>query len=182
MREFYEAIDRYEGYRAEAFGFSGAALDRKIFRDKAFGSLAGTGLWIGPIDAAAIENWRENRLEPIFPWDTLYDDFRPYIDRFEVAIWANGRICGMAIGRPSKGPNNVTIHFGERWMSDNNPIGGLFTPIVTEVANAYALVLGKEWVKIKDPVPGAIPAYVREGFAEGAMIGRTRYLERRVII
>jgi hypothetical protein len=67
-------------------------------------------------------------------------------------------------------------------MSDKNPIGGLFTPIVTEVANAYALVLGKEWVKIKNPVPGAISAYVRQGFTESAPIRGARYLERRVRI
>jgi hypothetical protein len=115
-----------------------------------------------------------------YPWDSLWRDFRPYIDRFEVAIWANGQVCGLALGRPSRGNQNVTIHFVERDMGANNPFGGLVIPVVADVANFYAKALGKELVKVKDPVFGAIPAYLKVGFVPAARIGRTEYLERKV--
>ena len=69
----------------------------------------------------------------------------------------------------------MTIHFVERWMDDKNPLAGFIIPIVTDVADAYAFVLGKEWVKAKNPVAGAVSSYERVGFAKGENLGQAQY-------
>ncbi|MGB5085628.1 MAG: hypothetical protein WBO09_13725, partial [Methylocystis silviterrae] len=92
----------------------------------------------------------------------------------------NGRVCGMAYGRPSRKLTNLTLHFAERWMNDSNPLKGFVAPIIADVANAYAVILGAEFLRIKDPVEGAIPTYLSLGFEHAGPIGRIRYMERRV--
>lgn len=182
MRSFYDAIAKYEEFRSQAYQFAEAALKRAIRSNPAYSSLAGTAIQFAPISDAAIRCWRDDATNPIYPWDELKSDFCPYINRFELAIWGNGRVCGMAYGRPSKGASNLTIHFAERWMSDSNPLKGFIAPIIADVANAYAIILEKRFVRIKDPVDDAIPAYLSLGFVHAEPIGRVRYMERRVTI
>jgi len=86
----------------------------------------------------------------------------------------------MAFGRPSRERTNLTIHFVERWMSDSNPLKGFVAPIVADVANAYAGLLDAKFLRIKDPVEGAIPAYLSLGFEHTEPIKTVRYMERRV--
>jgi hypothetical protein len=180
VQSFFDAIVRYEEFRAAAYQFSESALKAEIKRNSAYASLTGVAIQFAPISDAAIRCWRDDATNPIYPWDDLKSQFRPYIKRFEVAIWGNGRVCGMAIGRPSREHTNLTIHFAERWMSDSNPIKGFVAPIVADVANAYAIALGAQFLRIKDPVEGAIPAYLSLGFEHAEPIGRIRYMERRV--
>ncbi|NUJ81985.1 hypothetical protein HUN39_18530 [Methylocystis sp. FS] len=180
MKDFYEAIVRYEEYRSAAYQFSEEALKRNIRVNPAYISLTGIAIQLAPISDAAIRCWRDDANDPIYPWDELKSQFRPYINRFELAIWGNGRVCGMAYGRPSKGPSNLTIHFAERWMSDSNPLKGFIAPTIADVANAYAIILEKRFLRIKDPVEDAIPAYLSLGFHHAEPIGRVSYMERRV--
>lgn len=180
MSSFFEKIDEYEGIREATFLVSQTALKRRIQNDISLSRIANVSIRLGPLDEAAIQNWHGTwAKQSKFPWDRLWSDFRPYIDRFEVAIWADGQVCGLALGRPSGGNQNVTIHFIERNMGANNPFGGLVIRTVVDVATFYARALGKEWVKIKDPVPGAIRAYLEVGFVQAAKIGRIEYLERK---
>lgn len=180
MREFYEAIVKYEEYRALAYQFSEGALKRNIRNNPAYAGLSGTAIQFAQISDAAIRCWRDDATDPIYPWDELKCQFRPYIKRFELAIWGNGRVCGMAFGRPSREHTNLTIHFAERWMSDSNPLKGFIAPIIADVANAYAVLLDATFLRIKDPVEGAIPAYLSLGFEHAEPIGKVRYMERRV--
>jgi hypothetical protein len=52
--------------------------------------------------------------------------------------------------------------------------------MVTDAAEAFAKALGKQRVKLKDPLEGAIPAYEALGFSLAESIKRTRYYARSV--
>lgn len=127
------------------------------------------------IDDAAIAaavNWR-------FPWRRIVGQTRPYFRRFELALWHNGNLYGLAIGRASKGPDNVTVHFLERAPGDN-PFAGYFIRIAMDAADNYAKLLGRQRVKLKNPVPGAIPAYERVGFLVAEIYKGNTYWARYV--
>lgn len=130
-----------------------------------------TGLDLREIDDEALElsqGWG-------FPWRKIVGQFRPYDRRFEVAVWCGRELCGLAVGRASKGKRNVTIHFIER-SADQNPFAGAITLIVTECAYRYAQILGSEWLIAKNPVPEMVPTYERLFFAlAGNRKGSTYY-------
>src|SRR3954447_8218456 len=63
----------------------------------------------------------------------------------------------------STGPDNVTVHFVERYLGQN-PLAGHMAAIVTDAAINYAAILEKVRVKLKDSTPEAIPSYRRLGF------------------
>lgn len=69
------------------------------------------------IEAGAIEyslleqtlNWRNRRYE--WDWFELKRKFRNIPARFELAISVNGELCGLAIGKPSRGRRHVSFYF-----------------------------------------------------------------------
>jgi hypothetical protein len=96
-----------------------------------------------------------------------------------VAIWADGHLCGMAAGMASCGTDNVTLKFVERLFGDN-PLRGLIVPIALEVAEAYAVALGKRRLQLRNPLPGALPWYAEQGFSLDQGIGGATYMARKV--
>jgi hypothetical protein len=118
--------------------------------------------------------------DPEFNWRVIDTHFkRNDTDRFEVAIWSGEQLCGVASGRASNGPDNVTIHFVERLMQDN-PLRGRIALLATETADRYAKILQKQRVKLKDPFPDAIVVYQRLRFVLAEPIGQTTYYAREV--
>ncbi|SRR6266446_3454656 len=91
-----------------------------------------------------------------FPWLKIMGQTRPYFRRFEVALWCKGNLYGLAVGRSSRGQDNVTIHFLER-ASGNNPFASYFAQIALDAADRYAKLISRQRVKIKNPALGVIP-------------------------
>jgi hypothetical protein len=138
------------------------------------------GLRFTGIDAAVLQDLDISRSSWQFDWNSIAIHFwRNDPDRFELAIWKEGRLCGLGIGRPSAGPDNVTIHFVER-RSDHTVLKGWIAQMVTDTAEAYGKILGKQRLKIKDPLPGAIPHYEDLRFSLAESIGRTTYYAREI--
>lgn len=127
------------------------------------------------IDDAAIraaEGWE-------FPWKRIVGQIRPLYRRFEVALWHGGNLRGLAVGRASRGPDNVTVHFLERAPSDN-PFAGYFAQIALDAADNYAKLLVRQRVKLKNPVEGAIPTYQALNFSIAEPIKGNIYYARQV--
>jgi hypothetical protein len=61
--------------------------------------------------------------------------------RFEVAIWNGETLLALAVGKPSRGDDNVTLHFLERLVG-NNPVASYVALIVADMAENYAKLLG----------------------------------------
>lgn len=84
--------------------------------------------------------------------------------RFEVAIWHDERLCGLALGKPSKGTSHNAIYLMEG-SPIKHPLNALITRIVIEVGTAYAMALGKEYLRLVDPLEKMIKVYTkRYGF------------------
>jgi hypothetical protein len=172
---YYEAKAKYEGYREVVL-----ALTLEDFRSSEAGCAKDPSLMLTGIDAATVANWKEHWGKVWFPWDALLRDYRSDVDRFEVAIWLGQKVMGMSYGRVSRGPENVTIQFLERF-GDETPLKGWVALIVADCADKYAKLLGKQWVKVKDPVPGAIPVYETLGFTLAETLKGRTYYARQVM-
>ena len=148
-------------------------------------AVAAANISLTEISEVALRQWSERwTAHPCphggnFDWPRLRAEFRPYINRFEVAVWAFGTLCGMALGRPSSGRDNLTLHFLERYWGEN-PLAGSVASIVFDAADNYARVLGRQWLKIKNPFSGAIPRYERLGFSVAQGIGQHTYYAREI--
>jgi hypothetical protein len=130
---------------------------------------------IGEEELAAWQAWPS----PVFDWREVVADFRPYLDRFELAIWSGDMLAALIIGRPSKGNDNLTLHFLERSWA-NNPLAGWVALIATDAADNYARVLEKQHLVLKNPIPEAIPKYESLGFVVANSINRNTYYRREV--
>jgi hypothetical protein len=168
-----DAKVRYEIRREIA---RAATLDR--FRDMAFAGEAPieaiecdfTSITNAALDEA--EGWR-------FPWRRIVGQNRPYLRRFELAVWHGGQLYALCVGRASRGNNNVTIHFLERF-SGKNPFKGWVGQVTADAADTYAKLIERQWVKLKNPLEGAIPLYRDLGFTLAEPYRGSTYYERRV--
>jgi hypothetical protein len=168
------AIDpwlRYEAFRDEA-------------RERVQASLnVGVRFQLTGVDELALEVWRRDwrvKGPKSFDWDDVKTVLGNQNDCFEVAIWCGDKLCGLAMGRCSGGPDNVTIHFIER-LWEGNPLARKVAEIVLNVAYEYARIMQKRWVKLKDPIPEAIALYASLGFRLVEPKGRTIFCVRQVV-
>lgn len=115
-----------------------------------------------------------------FPWKRIMGQTRPYFRRFEAALWCGGNLYGLVAGRASRGPDNITVHFLERASSDN-PFAGYFARIAFDAADNYAKLIGRQRVKLKNPVAGVIPTYQAMNFSIAETIKGNIYYARQVM-
>lgn len=137
------------------------------------------------IDQLAISAWNQawqqaTPARPLFPWTAIIRRERTHLQRFEVAVWHKTRVCALCVGKPSRGPDNLTLRFLERVAGPQNPLKGLILFPIFEAANYYARILQKNHVKLKDPLPAAISKYQSFGFTFERKLGRAIYYARRV--
>lgn len=108
----WEADLRYQEYRAECYAQTLENIAILVGAERARGVIR--NISIGQVhDYDGIEaqsSWDDC----IFDWPDLIYQFKPYINRFEVSLRVGGKLCALALGRPSNGRDNVTIHFLER--------------------------------------------------------------------
>jgi hypothetical protein len=172
----WEAEIKYQEYR----GVARAAALRFVQSMPVWNSAEeSASVRLSEIDAPCLEIWRRSWRHKEFDWEENAAHFQREVDRFEVAIWSGQELCGLAIGRVSRGPDNVTIHFLER-RSGDTPLTGRIALLATETADHYAKILNKQRVKLKDPLPGAVVTYQRLNFVLVETIGKTTYYARQV--
>ncbi|WP_029002586.1 hypothetical protein [Azorhizobium doebereinerae] len=159
---------KYEAYRSASRDF---ACEKIATR---FPELAGNVVFAGISDLAVgkAEGFQ-------FPWRKLVGQNRPYLRRFELAVWYRDNLAALAIGRASRGPDNVTIHFVER-SGGANPLAGWVALFAVEAADSYAKVIGRQRVKLKAPLAGVLPRYQAMGFRLAETINGATYYDRRV--
>ena len=183
LSPYLAAHERYDGYRDEA---------RAAVRERAFRWLLGAGrdvqdLRLTDIDDAALAFWEwfwrpchpGVHYDGDFPWDAIVDQIRTTPRRLELAIWADGTLCGLCAGMASKNASHVAIRFLERFHGDN-PVRGFVMPIAVAYAEAYAIVLGRRELKIRNPTEGATPSYEELGFRLVTPRKCRHYLAREV--
>lgn len=132
------------------------------------------GLTLSSINAEALDyahkEWRkyyspETHLGFVHGWKDIYWKFCQNPSHFDLAIWQDigneSVLQGLAIGKPSRGKNYLTIHWVERSFAPTYINVGILLPILT-CAETYAILLGCDKVLIKDAVDSE--KYARYGY------------------
>lgn len=158
-----DAEERYGGYRD--------AVYHHIFDNWApVVQSLGVDLRLFPIDEGALqqveETWHATQVpdRPApFKWRDIFRFEERTPRRFEMAIWNGSLLCGLTIGRASRSrygdDSNVTITFLQAAPGPINKLKGYIAPSALDAASAYATILGRPVVFIKDPLPEVRPYY-----------------------
>lgn len=99
-----------------------------------------------------------------FDWREAFSILRHKAERFDAAIWCNGLLCGLAIGKPSRGKRHVTVYLLEGARHTTNPLKGRVLAIILTLADEYAKALNAGHVRLMNPVPGMIQTYQALGY------------------
>jgi len=158
-----EAHKRYQGYRDAAFHLTWECMSQRV---------DGADLRVLPIDANALAFWDQIvrhfgavHSDGGFPWPDIYQQIRTTPRRFDIAIWAGPILCGMAAGKASRGNENVTIRWMERFELPVTPLRGRVALTVLTAADHFAKIISRQYVMIKNPLPQACPLYESWGFS-----------------
>ncbi len=164
--------DRRGLKRAHASTRSAAEAKYRTLRDLAYQAakpdLAAVGIHVelGSIDAAALARaaqWTDRRVA--WPWHTLAAEWRRnHPNRFEVAIWQNGVLCGLALGRPAPVAPHMSLYYVEAGSDPANPLRRRITRVVLATLLRYAVFLGKTELRLIDPLPPLVPFYCSPSF------------------
>jgi hypothetical protein len=127
---------------------------------------AGIRAELRSIDAAALARaaqWTDRRVG--WPWHTLAAGWRRnHPNRFEVAIWQNGLLCGLALGRPAPAAPHMSLYYVEADPDPANPLRRRVTRVAVATLLQYAVLLGKTELRLTDPLPPLVPFYCSSTF------------------
>jgi hypothetical protein len=161
---FYrEANQRYAELRELAYHW---ALERATAR-----RIATSATRITSIEPPAIqafqETWSTQRHwtgEGGWPWDLIARPFQKKPRAFHAALWEGEELCGLAVGKVSRGKERITLRFMQSSPSPTHPLRGRVTLLMFEAATAYGQALGCRHLLLRNPLMGALPIYLRFGF------------------
>lgn len=132
-----------------------------------------------PIDAPALQAHRAWPRSPHrianFNWPREAGRAQRSPSRFELAVSVGETLCGLALGRPSRGDDNVTLWLMEANPGDH-PLKRLVTPIVILCADRYVKVVGKRRLLLESPSPEAQPLFEALGFLLAGTRGSVTYI------
>lgn len=169
MTSLQEAEDRYAGFRD-------AAYDLNLLRWRSSTTSLGVQLRLAPIDDVALDDveqtWalhtQTHRPGP-FPWRAAFQQLRMTPKRFDMAIWNGRQLCGLVLGKASRGKGDknskVTLRFLQAAPAPINPLKGFVAQIAFDAAEDYAFLIGRPRIFLKNPLPQVIPHYRTLGFA-----------------
>ena len=159
---FVFAHERYSAARSAAFAL---ALD-KARTDGVVRNL----VTMTPITARAVAayqaQWRVGHWtgQGGWAWDQLARRFARKPRSFHAALWSGSTLCGLCVGRVSRGRQNLTLHYMESAPNPHHPLRGLVTRLMFEAAVRYGLGAGCRALLLRDPLPGVTKWYEAFGF------------------
>lgn len=160
----------FQTLRLEARSYVVDAFNRRM-RNQA-DRIAWAGLSLASIDAAAIEyarvEWPKyydgNTANPLpVSWEHLLFSYSQSPAHFNIAVWqtvdGTNILRGLAVGRPSRAHNHLSINWLESSHVQPPFRGGVLLPILAS-AEMYAKLLGCSRVLVKNAVdPAAFAPY-----------------------
>jgi hypothetical protein len=115
-----------------------------------------------------------------WPWTLLAHRFTRKPRSFHAALWSGPRLCGLCVGRVSKGRKHLTLHYMESAPDPHHPLRGFVTPLMFGAAWNYGIAMGVERLLLREPLPGVIERYHRFGFSVAQSMQRSVYFERKL--
>lgn len=122
------------------------------------------GLRLEAIDREALReaaSWSGRRY-PHWNWATFVRD-RGH-SRFELSIWIDTRLCGLAVG--SRGPGRLEIDYVEGEPARDGPLRGHVAEIAIACAELHAAAIDVSEVRIVRPVPALLAWYAKRGYRD----------------
>ena len=103
-------------------------------------------------------------------WNVLARRFTRKPRSFHAALWSGSRLCGLCVGRLSKGRKHLTLHYMESAPDPAHPLRGVVTLLMFEAARNYGTAMGADKLLLREPLPGVVARYENFGFrlAQGA--------------
>jgi hypothetical protein len=176
---YQEAQQQYGRLRKTAYD---RAVERAIAR-----GLATAATRITSISPTAIEvylqSWVGQRHwtgDGGWPWDLIARPFLKKPRAFHAALWEAEELCGLAVGNVSRGRDRITLRFMQSSPSPTHPLRGRVTLLMFEAAIAYGEALGCRHLLLRNPLPGALPIYLRFGFEFAETRKGIVYLSRKL--
>ncbi len=84
-------------------------------------------------------------------WREVRDNYRRnHIARIELAIWYNDQLCGLMIGKASKGRLVFKLNYIQG-VGQEHPLKGQIVPIASRCAELFAISIEADWIAIQDP-------------------------------
>lgn len=128
--------------------------------------LVDTGLVIeaGPIDQLAlaqVSTWTRRRYK--WDWGAIRKKRSHAPARFELAVSVQGLLCGLIIGKPSRGRRHLSISYLEG-APNEHPLKSKLLGILLDGAMEYGFATGCGKLVLWDPVAKLIPIYEQAGF------------------
>jgi hypothetical protein len=92
-------------------------------------------------------------------WYRLSLTRRAIYDRFDAALWHGETLCGLVMGRPSRGRTFLRVDLLEGSPDPHHPLKRAVLLSVADAALRYGRALGCRQLRIMDPLPGAVRWY-----------------------
>lgn len=165
----------YEAIRTAAF-----QRTREVFEQ----AVPPVRVRLADIDRAALQAWSATwaGLHPsgygAFPWGRIAAAYCRHPRNFQVALWVDGLLCGLAVGTVQRDHSRLSLDYLARKQNTPNPLAGEVTGIVAAAALYYAAALNIPLLEISNPAPGLEARYRAAGFTLAYNRGSTRYLAR----
>ncbi len=127
------------------------------------------------------EEWagHPNRRYP-WPWQAMLDNLRKNEpDRFELALWSENTLCGLAVGSTRR--SFCRVDYLEGSPEPDHPLKGYVAMIMVGAVVAYATALNRPEVRLCDPIPVMTRKYQSLGFSLVTPRGEAPYCAWKVI-
>jgi len=101
--------------------------------------------------------------ELLWNWVNTRREMSKVPNRFELAIWSDNILCGLAIGKPSKGSAHNAI-YRLQGSPIKHPLEGKIITIAIKTGTEYAKALDKKHLVLVEPLEHLVKIYQRHGF------------------
>lgn len=146
----------------------------------------GAAVRLTAIDAVALDAWWQTWLPNYhggaggWNWATERAGYQTDPRRFDLAIWGNDKLCGLALGKPNKGKTILNVNLMEGNPVSNHPLKGAIRHCVIDAAVRYADILNAMEVRLREPLKGVIPLYEDMGFSLDGLAENPPYCSMRL--
>lgn len=176
-RTFRETIKHYEDMRKVSHNFTEEEY-------RAYGVKLREIRYIDAVEADKwATQWDEVEKIPSWEWVKMYHDYHSNtgVKRFDTALYAQGKLCAVCYGMPSRKKLILKLHAIGR-LPYNNPLEGKVLAIMLYAADSYARILDSEELWICNPMNSRLVSlYQSIGYmAHTNNLGVTTHLSLRL--
>jgi hypothetical protein len=132
--------------------------------------LVGVPCRLAVIDKAALTAWstiwkKHPARRVNWDWEEERRCHQSKLSRFELAIWSSEHLCALAIGKPSRGKEHLTIRGLEGSPLSDHPLKKGVRFAVVSAALAYAKALSCKQLRLLQPAAEVQCYYLDMGFS-----------------